>query len=278
MSRESKFTEEISSGERFAFGKNWQAFLGTLSEQQVKEAEMSLVRMLGVDDMGGKRFLDAGSGSGIFSLAARNLGAVVHSFDYDPSSVRCTSSLKNKFRPDDPSWTIEQASVLDETYLSQLGQFDIVYCWGVLHHTGDMWRGLDLVSTLVLPSGLLYIALYNDQGWISLAWKRIKKIYLKTPKLLKPLIHYPVGAAMWAPIILKDLFAGKPMSTYLNYSATRGMSPYHDLIDWVGGYPFEVASPGKIRDFFARRGFQTVRLHLLSRGAGNNEYVFMKSI
>jgi len=137
---------------RFQFGKNWGRFLEVLDDERIAEAERSLVEMLEVRDLRGRSFLDVGSGSGLFSLAARRLGATrVHSFDYDADSVACTRELKRRYYANDADWTIEQGSVLDPTYLQPLGTFDIVYSWGVLHHTGDMWRALGNVTDLVHP-------------------------------------------------------------------------------------------------------------------------------
>src|SRR4051812_49312550 len=133
--------------------------------------------MLGVTTLAGQRFLDVGSGSGLFSLAARRLGASVHSFDYDPQSVACTAQLKKRFFATDGSWKVERGSALDPVYLKSLGEFDIVYSWGVLHHTGQMWKALDLVGGPVKKGGKLFIALYNDQGWRSRFWWRVKKTY-----------------------------------------------------------------------------------------------------
>jgi len=125
---------EIESGERFKFGENWQAFLSLLNDERIIQAEKSIKKYLQIESLEGLSFLDVGSGSGLFSLAARRLGAQVHSFDYDPQSVQCTKELKNRYFKDDDKWVIEQGSVLDDKYLSQLGKFDIVYSWGVLHH------------------------------------------------------------------------------------------------------------------------------------------------
>src|SRR5437016_6038307 len=147
---------EIESGSRFAFGENWARFLIVLDEDRIRLAEGSLREMLKVDHLRGKSFLDVGSGSGLFSLVARRLGATVRSFDYDQQSVACTQELKRRYFPGDADWIVEEGSILDNDYLASLGKYDIVYSWGVLHHTGAMWQALENVSHLVAPQGLLF--------------------------------------------------------------------------------------------------------------------------
>src|SRR5438874_10370928 len=134
---------EVASGERFEFGRNWSAFLVVLDEERIAKAEDSLREMLEMDSLEGKTFLDIGSGSGLFSLAARRLGAKVHSFDFDSNSFACTQELRNRYFAGDPDWSVEQGSALDADYVASVGKFDIVYSWGVLHHTGRMWRALE---------------------------------------------------------------------------------------------------------------------------------------
>lgn len=171
--------KEIESGERFAFGDNWAQFLKVLDEQRIKEAVESLKNKLEVKDLNGKSFLDIGSGSGLFSLAAKRLGAKVFSFDYDHQSVACTAELKKRYFDNDKDWIVELGSVLDTEYLASLGKFDIVYSWGVLHHTGNMWAAIANVQANVANNGRLFIALYNNQGRASKFWLIIKKIYTR---------------------------------------------------------------------------------------------------
>lgn len=85
---------EVSKGERFEFGANWTSFLQTLDSDRIYQAELSLREKLKVTELTGKTFIDIGSGSGLFSLAARRLGGKVFSFDFDPKSVACTRELK----------------------------------------------------------------------------------------------------------------------------------------------------------------------------------------
>jgi len=265
---------DIAQGQRFQFGKNWASFLRHLDERRIKTAEESLQRMLGLTSLHGLKFIDIGSGSGLFSLAARRLGANVFSFDYDPQSFHCTQELRSRFFPDDPDWRIQHASVLDREYMTKLGTFDIVYSWGVLHHTGQMWQALENVVPLVKPQGLTFIAIYNDQGKKSRRWISLKKTYNRLPPYLRFLIVWPCFLRMWGPRLIRDLFAGAPLRHWRGVD--RGMSPWHDLLDWLGGYPFEVAKPEEIFDFYKTRGFELMRLTTQGGDLGCNEFVLRR--
>lgn len=266
---------EIDRKERFEFGDNWSRFLTVLNEQRINLAENSLKQQLNIESLHGKSFLDIGSGSGLFSLAARRLGAHVHSFDYDSKSVACTEELKKRYFNNDSDWLIEQASALDADYLAQLGQFDVVYSWGVLHHTGDMWRALENVAPLVKDTGQLFIAIYNDQGGASRRWHYLKKLYNEKPWLRSPLVLLTFFR-QWTLSIIKDTFQGHPFKSWKNYKVFRGMSAWHDLVDWIGGYPFQVAKPEEIFDFYHGKGFELQRLKTCAGGVGCNEFVFRK--
>ncbi len=258
---------------RFAFGENWRRFLDGLTPARLAEAEKSLREMLGVPSLEGMSFLDAGSGSGLFSLAARRLGARVRSFDYDPQSVACTQALKDRFFPGDPGWAVERGDALDQAYLRSLGSFQVVYSWGVLHHTGDQWRALDNAARAVAPGGLLYIALYNDQGWPSRVWAAVKLAYNRLPGPLRWLVAGPALLRLWGPATLKDLLRGRPFHTWRTYQSNRGMNAWRDFVDWVGGYPFEVSRPQEVMDFLAPRGFTELKHTDCGRGLGCNEFL-----
>lgn len=268
---------EVAAGQRFEFGQNWGVFLGSLDETRIVEAERSLQSMLEVDHLHGERFLDIGSGSGLFSLAARRLGACVHSFDYDPQSVACTRELKRRYYREDQDWTIEAASVLDADYLRRLGSFDVVYSWGVLHHTGDMWRAQGNVAPLVAEAGKLFIAIYNDQGAISRRWRSVKRAYNRLPKRARFPLLWASFLLLYGRPLLKDLLLLRPFHTVRAYNqGRRGMSLWRDLVDWVGGYPFEVAKPEEIFDFYRARGFSLTRL-VTDNGPGCNQFVFTRT-
>lgn len=266
-----------SRSERFGFGRNWKNYLETINPERIEEAEKSLKEWLDVDNLTGRTFLDIGSGSGLFSLAAKRMGATVRSFDYDADSVDCTRMLKEQFYPEDASWTVEWGDVLDNDYLSKYDNADVVYSWGVLHHTGDMYRALANAGDLVRMDGRLYIAIYNDQGSVSKMWLGVKKLYNKLPTFMRIFVIIPYMIFLWVPRFLMDLFRLQPFEQWRSYKKTRGMSPVHDAIDWCGGYPFEVAKPEEILDFYTNRGFELMKLSTCGGHKGCNQFLFKKS-
>lgn len=264
---------------RFSFGKNWQNFLLLLDEERIIYAENSLCEMLNTKDLKGLRFLDIGSGSGLFSLAARRLGAYVHSFDYDEQSVLCTQELRRRYYPNDPNWQIEQGSILNESYIKSLKKFDIVYSWGVLHHTGDMWHALELAATLVSPGGKLFIAIYNQQTPLRhRITVKIKRTYVDSGKPIQALLVGCYFIYTTSLEVLVSLLHGRsPLARIREYGRnSRGMSWWHDIVDWVGGYPYEAAKPEEIFDFLLFRGFQLQRL-FTEPGHGCNQFVFVRN-
>jgi len=255
-------TREIEQGKRFEFGANWRSFLSALDEQRIAAAEESLREMLGVQSLAGLRFLDIGSGSGLFSLAARRLGASVHSFDFDPQSVACTKELRRRYFPADSQWTIEEGSALDRAYLETLGTFDVVYSWGVLHHTGSMWVAIDYaIGRVAVKGGKLFIAIYNDQGWKSHLWWLIKSLYNRLPRMLRAPFAFMVSAMTRFAVIVKYTLKLKPMIAIAPLFADRrgrGMSAKYDERDWIGGFPYEFASFESVAAYCSARGFTII--------------------
>ena len=133
-----------NTAERFGFGENWARYIRQISEANIIAATSDLAALLTLPSLTNLTLLDIGSGSGIHSLAAMRLGATVTSFDYDEHSVACTRALREQFAGEAAArWNVVgQGSILDETFVASLGYFDVVYSWGVLHHTGAMRRAI----------------------------------------------------------------------------------------------------------------------------------------
>jgi 2-polyprenyl-3-methyl-5-hydroxy-6-metoxy-1,4-benzoquinol methylase len=273
---ESSAQAEVAIGARFGFGRNWKRYSRGITEDSVKRAEESLKNWLPIHLLNGSRFLDAGCGSGLFSLAARQLGATVHSFDYDPDSVKSTLELRHKWCGEDPAWTVDTGSILDRSFVEGIGKYDIVYAYGVLHHTGDLWRALDNIAIPVKPGGTLWIAVYNDQGWKSRMWRRIKRFYVSgfIGKALICTAFIPYWIARGAGVDLLRL--KNPIARYRRRSDSRGMWLITDWLDWLGGYPFEVASPEAVFDFYFKKGFRLTRLKTAGGRLMNNQWSFIR--
>jgi SAM-dependent methyltransferase len=260
---------------RFEFGSNWRSFLNLLDERRIEESVRAIQASLRREDLTGLNVLDIGSGSGLSSLAMHRMGANVTSFDYDEISVSCTKELRERFAARSATWNVMQGSVLDDAFMADLGTYDIVYAWGVLHHTGAMWRAVELSAARVSDNGYLLIALYNDQGWRSHAWSHIKRAYCSGAfgRIIVKGLFYPLFAAYALMLDIRN--RQLPGSHARNYAERRGMSLIHDWRDWLGGYPFEVASPEAVRSFLRNKGFE-VESQKLTRGWGCSEFVLAK--
>ncbi len=260
---------------RFAFGRNWKSFLSTLDEHRIEEARRRLCESLGRSDLRGVRALDVGSGSGLSSLVMHLLGADVVAFDYDADSVACTEELRRRYAANATNWQIMQGSALDPAFMAGLGQFDLVYSWGVLHHTGAMWPAIELAAARVASNGTLLLALYNDQGRRSRAWRAVKRLYCSGApgRWLVGAVFYPLFAAyaLWQDVRHFHM----PATHAREYAQKRGMSLFHDWRDWLGGYPFDVAKPGDVVRKLTTDGFELQR-QTFTQGLGCNEFVFLR--
>ena len=258
--------------ERFQFGANWQSFSRLVGEEHVHSAATELARILGASDLAGRRFLDIGCGSGLHALAAHRLGAAeVVGIDFDPKSVETARSLFARFGA---PGTFRVGDALQPN--DDLGQFDVVYSWGVLHHTGDMVSAIRNAARHVRPGGLFALALYARTPFCG-AWKRIKRWYVKaTPaqKARAERLYIRLAALSLA-------LQGKRLSEHIaHYRSARGMDFHHDVRDWIGGYPYESIRPAELHDLLAPLGFDLVHRTVQRRtgilGSGNDEFLYRR--
>lgn len=277
-----QLNHKMRHDQTFSFGRNWQLFLSSVDEERIKIAEQSLTDFLNMGDLKNRSFLDVGCGSGLFSLAAWRLGAArVVSFDLDPFSAECCRYLREKAGSPE-NWQVVEGSVLDRSFLHTLGSFDLVYSWGVIHHTGRMWEALTNSTRLVNPGGYLYIAIYNKilarnggTSWIHPFWLTVKQVYNSYPAAGKWVLE-PLAMAAYIALILGKL--ENPVTHIRNYKSHRGMSWRTDATDWLGGYPYEFASVEEIFKFLRDRfpDLNLVNIKVTS-GRGLNWYLFQRS-
>ncbi len=258
---------------KFAFGKNWQKFLDGLSKEAIKESADKLEEFLG-ENLEGKTFLDLGSGSGIHSLSALELGAErVVSIDADPESVECALRLRADSVYKE-KWQIQKGSLLDVSFLNSLGTYSVVYCWGVAHHTGDMWQALENISKTLNSGGVLFVAIYNyvEGRGGSRLWWQVKNFYNKSPYFMKKIMEFFYISYNF---LILFVHLKNPFRIMRDYKKKRGMSWSTDLVDWLGGFPYEYASVKQGFDFFKERGFQLVNIKTTNY-IGCNQFLFLK--
>jgi 2-polyprenyl-6-hydroxyphenyl methylase/3-demethylubiquinone-9 3-methyltransferase len=259
----------------FEFGQNWLSYTKSLNDQQIARAEGSLRRLLQID-LSGRSFLDIGCGSGLFSLAALRLGAQpVRAIDIDENSVASTRQLLAARAPTD-RWQVDHLSILEPTAL--VDTYDIVYSWGVLHHTGSMWSAIELAAKRVAKGGLFAIALYR-KTYLCPLWVVEKRLYTRHPRTAAPIANALFKGA-W---VSAQLLRGRnPLSRIRSYHSVRGMSWSHDVHDWLGGYPYESTTFDEVVAFLRRCGLDLVRSNARRRkeiglfGSGCDEYVFAR--
>lgn len=251
--------------DRFKFGENWASFSRYLDETRVVEAEQSLKDLFGLETLKGNSFLDIGCGSGLFSIAAARLGAQrVLGLDIDPVSVQTSRENAKRWLDDQNGVSFVQGSALDASQMEVLGTFDFVYSWGVLHHTGDMERSIENTVRRVKPGGLLMIAIYNRHS-SSAGWKAVKWLYNRSNRFGQKLLIW-----IFTPVI----FVAKWIATGENpLKVRRGMEFMHNVIDWVGGYPYEYASIDEMKSILEGFGFDVLKVNPATVPTGCNEFV-----
>jgi len=257
----------------FAFGQNWASYAALIDEDRLVEAERGLVRLLDSDGLKGRTFLDVGCGSGLHAAAAARLGASrIVALDIDPVSVATTRAVLRRFA----SGAVSEARELSVFDLDPAtnGTFDIVYSWGVLHHTGAMREAVRKASEMVAPGGTFAFALYRrtrmcgfwavEKKWYSSAWPSAQN----------------VARAIY--INLMHAALRRHFKPYVaNYKSGRGMDFYHDVHDWMGGYPYESIGAPEVETLMRDLGFEHVRsftrpLSLGLFGSGCDEYVYRR--
>lgn len=253
----------------FSFGKNWQKYLKTVSEEAIRQSREELIKWLEPADIEGKDVIDIGCGSGIHSYAFYTLRPrTLVSFDYDEYSVKA-SEFFHKKAGSPANWRLMQGSVLDDAFMQQLGKFDVVYSWGVLHHTGQMWKAIEKAATLVKTGGKFLFSLYvkgpryeyhlaikreyNAGSWLRKKWWELRYIIA------------------W----MKELKRQGKNPLKLNQLRKRGMNVYYDIKDWLGGLPYEVASKEEVIDFLSPKGFELIKYEPAEEG-GCSTYLFVR--
>jgi 2-polyprenyl-6-hydroxyphenyl methylase/3-demethylubiquinone-9 3-methyltransferase len=256
---------------RFAFGKNWQNYVQhALTPANIQHARHAFQQLYADIELQGKTFLDIGFGQGLALFFAREMGADVVGIDNDADNLVSCQHTAAFFQNQLPAMQV--ASILDVEFVQeqrQNGQFDVVHAWGVLHHTGNMRQALYHTTRLVKQGGYLIVAIYNKH-WSSPIWKVIKQSYNHAPNIIQKLL-----ISMFYPVI----YCAKWVVTGTDPKRKeRGMDFFYDVVDWVGGYPYEYASVQSIQQFFCQQHFECIRVIPAKVPTGCNQFVFRKCV
>ncbi len=256
----------------FAFGKNWRSFAGLIDDERIANSDRGVQRLFPDGALNGKTVIDIGCGSGLPALSLLRAGAAhVTCIDIDADSVATARDTLERHAPA-AAWSAAVTSVFEAS-----GRYDAVYSWGVLHHTGDMWRAIDKAGAMVAPGGILAIAIYAETPLCGV-WKVEKAIYARASAPVQKLIRILFG--VWRTVIsgLATGFRKRPPT-----DGRRGMERDHDIHDWLGGYPYESATPEEIDAFLTAREFSALRVlpfggrrHGLF-GSACDEYVYRRA-
>ena len=266
---------------RYEFGANWQSYVRrSLNEERIAHAAHSLRTFLGLDDLRGLRFLDIGCGSGLFSLAAVRLDAErVESFDYDPQSVAAALEVRSRFGIAPDRWHVRRGSVLDPELMAAVAPADVVYSWGVLHHTGRMWDAIDAAAAKVRPGGRFAISIYNRVDRFpdsSRMWWHLKRAYTRSPGAIRRLME---GVYIGNFVLTRLVTFRNPLEKMLDRGGAgrRGMDFMHDVRDWLGGFPYEYATSGEVLEHVrGRSGYELTKL-VNWEGNACNEFLFRRA-
>jgi len=258
----------------FDFGQNWKEFSeNALDASQYAEARQDFAKLMAGIDLQGSTVLDIGFGQGLALLCAARAGARIFGIDINPKCREVFLANSHLLEPGSPpDAKITVGSILDAAPLATAHSwaeqgFDVVHSWGVLHHTGSMWRAIENAISLVRPGGHFVLAIYN-RHWSSPGWTQIKRIYVSAPRAVQKLLIW-----VFVPIIYVAKFAATRRNPL---HKERGMNFYYDVIDWIGGYPYEYASRDEIEQFVASKGFVLDNFVACTTPIGCNEFVFKR--
>ena len=259
----------------FEFGENWHEYAKTVDQARLESSIIGLKKLI-PEGLAGKTVLDIGCGSGLHAAAAFALDAIsVTAIDIDENSTATTEQLLSRFAPE-KTWTVRTASVFDLNP-EETGTFDVVYSWGVLHHTGDMWRAIEHAATLVKPGGLFVIAIYAKTPLCEF-WRKEKRFYSRAPKFVQALLRL---AYMTAFLGYLPVTGYRPIQFVRNHKESRGMNFSTNVHDWLGGYPYESATVAEVQAALARLNLREVRTFGVHSehgiwGSGCSEYVYRR--
>ena len=192
------------------------------------------------EEIKGKRVLDAGCGTGIFSIIfARNGAAEVIGLDISPGSLTTARHLKDNFKLDNVHF--QQADMLQLPFPNQ--SFDIVWAWGTVHHTLNPWQAMEELLRVLKPGGSILLAIYTKTK-ITFLHEIIRKTLIKTSR------------KTWQPLAkIMAFFRGPVVAIFKKREKSRQGEKLEELIfDWYFVPIRHHYYPREIKDFLEQKG------------------------
>ncbi len=260
--------------EAFDFGSNWKHYSArALTTSRVEGAREAFCELTFGIELKSRSFLDVGFGQGLTALCAADAGAAVCCLDVNPRCAEALELTSQFFLPKvKEKLNLIVGSILSSSDVRTLREksgdgYDVVHSWGVLHHTGDLQQAFANCAGLVKPGGHLIVAIYN-RHWSSPLWERIKRLYCRLPR---------IGQKTMIGLFVPVIYLAKLLVTRRNpLEKERGMDFLVDIVDWVGGYPYEYAVIDEVLDLGNKNSLQTLRVTPAGVPTGCNEFVFTK--
>lgn len=256
-----QLTNMQETGE-FSFGFNWLDYVKTRLNEEIIQTHVNDLQAIynqAEISLSGKSVFDIGCGSGLSSLSFARLGcSKIVGIDVDPYSVEASNYTKVNFLKDSIDWNVHHHSILSEPIVVD-ESFDIVYSWGVLHHTGNMWDAIRNAARAVKKGGYFHVALYRSGPTYNQHLTDKFKFTLSSieDKMLTLYNYKHLKKNPWA----------------INH---RGMNKFHDALDWLGGLPYEVCDPEVLRIWLTEYGFNKTPAYFTDNKEGGNFIMILK--
>jgi len=160
----------------------------------------------------GKKVLEVGVGAGTDFCQWVKAGCIITGIDLTSEAVKNTASKlasQNLSGYDLRVADAENLPFKDET-------FDLVYSWGVIHHTANMQKALEEVCRVTKRNGEIKLMLYNSGSVLAyLAWLKVNILKLQFPKSIKACFYNgyfeSVGTKVHSKKEFKKIFSKLPV-------------------------------------------------------------------
>ena len=211
-------------------------------------------------DIEGKSVLDAGCGTGIFSIIfARNGAASVLGIDISEGSLETAKALKTKFDLENASF--QKQDMLDLPFADE--SFDIVWAWGTVHHTTDPFKAMSELIRVLRAEGSILLAVYTRTR-VTFLHEIIRKALVRTPrKTWKALSK--ILALVLSPVVY--FFKKREKSR-------KGEKLEELIMDWYFVPIRHYYYPEEIKVFLEEQGF-TIEKYLPASGRFNSTSNFI---